>query len=260
MAVREHSVVRFAGQSRAAARSANFNVTWVQGTPGETVELHGSEEQMLILPAAPARVSMAAETQDVSARTVTLLPPGASQITLPGGGLVIHLSTDPSDDALNTTDYTDLDPRIAPVGAPMQRSEADRMKIIEVDAIVPPADKPRLKMIQSSVMSINWVEYDGPRDRTALSPHNHADLEQGSLAIYGDFVHHLRVPWGKDANDWREDIHLQAEAETLTIIPVEMIHTTEGVGNGPHLLIDVFAPARADFIAKGWMCNGKDYT
>ena len=39
-----------------------------------------------------------------------------------------------------------------------------------------------------------------------------------------------------------------------------MIHTTRSVGEGDHLMMDVFAPARADFLAMdGWVLNASDY-
>jgi hypothetical protein len=43
------------------------------------------------------------------------------------------------------------------------------------------------------------------------------------------------------------------------VVPVHTIHTSAGVGPGHHLLIDVFSPPRADFIAKGWVANSADY-
>lgn len=257
MPVREHSFVDFSQIGGGQGRSQNFGVLWYEAEAGETLEVGGALEQMVLLPETPAQVSFEGTAHEAPARTVVIVPPGKAAVVLPQGGLVIVLTAEPDSDALNAADYSAPDPRIAPV---TDAYGPGTLRIIAVDKIVPPADKPRLKMIQTAVMSINWVEYDGPRDRTALSPHNHADLEQGSLAIYGDFVHHLRVPWTRDANDWRDDLHLEAGEKTLTVIPVEMIHTTEGVGPGKHLLIDIFAPARADFIAKGWMCNQADYT
>lgn len=131
--------------------------------------------------------------------------------------------------------------------------------IYDMDTLQPPADNPRLKMLQTDAMSINWVHYHGPRDRTKLSPHAHADFSQGSLALEGNFIHHLRTPWSKNADEWREDVHLDAASPSLATIPPTVEHTTEGVGAGPHLLIDLFHPARADYIAKGWMLNANDY-
>ena len=92
-----------------------------------------------------------------------------------------------------------------------------RLALADIKA---PADKPRLKMLQTDTLSVNLVEYEGVRDRTALSPHSHADFEQGSLAIAGGFVHHLRVPWAADANLWRDDEHLVAPSPSLVVIPV----------------------------------------
>jgi hypothetical protein len=43
------------------------------------------------------------------------------------------------------------------------------------------------------------------------------------------------------------------------VIPVHLVHTTEGIGDERHLLIDVFSPPRRDFIAKGWVANARDY-
>jgi hypothetical protein len=114
-------------------------------------------------------------------------------------------------------------------------------------------------MFQSATMSINWVDYDGPRDRTKLSPHAHADFEQASLAVAGRFVHHTRVAWGSNANEWCDDHHLPADSPSIVVIPPEIIHTTEGVEQGHHLLIDIFAPPRRDFIARNWVLNSKEY-
>src|SRR5262249_47988560 len=137
--------------------------------------------------------------------------------------------------------------------------DAQEIAVFEIDKIAAPADNPRLKMFQSATMSINWVDYDGPRDRTALSPHAHSDFEQASLAAAGDFVHHLRVAWGKDATQWRDDEHRLAGSPSVLVIPPDLIHTTEGVGPGHHLLIDIFAPPRRDFIARNWVFNSGAY-
>ena len=79
------------------------------------------------------------------------------------------------------------------------------------------------------------------------------------MAVAGDFLHHLRVDWGKNANEWREDEHKLAGSPSVLVIPPELIHTTEGVGAGHHLLVDIFAPPRRDFIAKNWVLNSSEY-
>jgi hypothetical protein len=109
-------------------------------------------------------------------------------------------------------------------------------------------------------MSINVVGYLGPRDRSTLSPHSHTEFEQGSLALRGDFIHHLRTPWGSNADQWRDDEHLPAGSPSLVVVPEHVIHTSEGVHDGQHLLVDIFSPPRADFIAAGWVFNSGDYS
>jgi hypothetical protein len=160
----------------------------------------------------------------------------------------------------NRATYAKADPRVAPFSPPyLRRSDHGAIRVFDIDAVQAPKDNPRLKMLQSATMSINWVEYDGPRDRKALSPHSHKDFEQGSLALAGEFRHHLRVEWGNNANLWQDDLHVAASSPSVLIIPPEIIHTSEGVNGGRHLLIDIFSPPRKDFIAKNWIANASEY-
>ena len=53
---------------------------------------------------------------------------------------------------------------------------------------------------------------------------SHDDFEHGSLAIHGRFLHHLRVPWGPDATQRCDDLHLDASAGSLTIMPPDPQH------------------------------------
>jgi len=140
-----------------------------------------------------------------------------------------------------------------------RRIGGPRIQVIAVDDIKAPAAKPRLRIVQSDTMSISWIEYSGLRDRSKLTPHNHDDFEQGSLAITGSFVHHIRAPWGPNAAFWIDDAHLEAPPRSLTMIPPPLIHTTEGRGEDRHVLIDVFAPVRRDFFDAGWISNGAFY-
>ena len=69
----------------------------------------------------------------------------------------------------------------------------------------------------------------------------------------------MAPPWGPDADQWREDVHLPAGPASLLLIPPHLIHTTEGIGEGRHVLMDIFAPPRRDFIQRGWVANAADY-
>src|SRR6218665_2873001 len=77
----------------------------------------------------------------------------------------------PPDAACNRADYAVPDARVRPLGADdcyRRRPPSMALQVMEVDAIASPAEKPRLKMFQTDTLSINWVEYQGPRDRRQL--------------------------------------------------------------------------------------------
>jgi hypothetical protein len=271
-AVREHSLVVFGhgpgvssgGVNVWSGRGQNFLVDWVDVTAAGAAFRSASEhEAMLLFPDMGGQVRVGRTMTAIPPRAVCILPAGAFEATLNAPGLIVALFSDFSAErastAGNAAEYVRANARVAPVDTPYHRASAEGARVIEVDRIEPAAGRPRLKMIQSATMSINWVEYEGERDRTKLSPHSHEDFEQGSLAIHGAYLNHLRLPWGPDATAWREDLHVGAPEKSLTVIPPGIIHTTEGVGPGRHLLIDIFAPARADFIEKGWIANSGDY-
>ncbi|WP_070105924.1 hypothetical protein [Burkholderia plantarii] len=255
----------------AIARGQNFFVQWLEGEGGDgaaSPEFAAASEHelLLLLPEETgARVRIGhGEAREVPGRSVCVLPAGEVAVRPAAGGRAVLIASTRADlapgAACNDGDYAAPDARIAPGDAGYRRTRGGgELQVIRIDEIVPPADKPRLKMLQSDTLSINWVEYQDARDRTKLSPHSHTNFEQGSLAIAGEFIHHLRVQWGADANQWREDEHLRAGAASMIAIPVQLIHTTEGVGAGRHLLIDVFSPPREDFIGKGWIANAADY-
>lgn len=248
---------------RRSVRAQNFLVEWFEAKAKDTLNIASDDETMVILLDANATISGGGRSIDAPGRSLSILPGGAYELNFRSAGRGCVLSTSRNDTPappLNAASYQTPDARVAPVGPSWPRTgDAGRIQMFEIGKVKAPADNPRLKMFQSATMSINWVDYDGPRDRTALSPHSHRDFEQASLAAAGDFIHHLRVDWSKNANEWREDEHKLAGSPSVLVIPPELIHTTEGVGGGHHLLIDIFAPPRRDFIAKNWVLNSAEY-
>jgi len=246
-------------------RGQNFFAEYVAcpGTP-QAFECVSEQELLLILPDSAAALSAAGRsTRQVAGHSVCILPAGRWSIRLATSGQCAVLATSrpdqPTSAWLNHSDYAVADARIRPITGYRRHTPLQDVEVFVIDEIKAPPDNPRLKMFQSETLSINWVEYDGVRDRSALSPHSHTDFEQGSLALAGNYLHHLRVNWGRDADLWRDDEHLVAPSPSLLVVPVNMIHTTEGTGAGRHLLIDIFTPPRADFIARNWVFNAADY-
>ena len=249
---------------RAAARGQNFTIERICGEPGGGYPFASRTEIIILLPETGARLS-GDHQGDLPGHAIAILPAGNYAVEKVGTGDVYILATDRSDaaggaDTVNASAYAVPDERVRAVGAPYARvAFLDQIRIYRIEDVAIPPDNGRLRFIQSETMSLNWVEYDGARDRGALSPHAHADAEQATLAIDGSFVHHLRTPWGRDAEAWREDQHLVAGPASVVIIPPEIIHTTEGSGDGRHVLVDVFAPPRQDFIARNWVFNAGEY-
>lgn len=264
MAMRPASVSYFsqAGQGPSAVRGQNFIVQRLGGAGGQAHAITSDTEVLFIFAQCGAKVATATETHRIEPRSFVIVPPGKTEVHLDGAGHAYALTTGAADplweQAINAAEYETPDPRVKPVGASGARASSE-VRIHPVDRIPFPQGNPRLKFLQTATMSVNWVEYEGPRNRTQLSPHAHTDFQQGSLAIEGNFIHHIRTPWGSDANQWRDDEHIEAGADSLLVIPPELLHTTEGVGGGRHILIDVFAPPRDDFIAKDWVHNAGDY-
>lgn len=263
----EASSTQIGSARRWLMRGQNFILEWLQaGTTGETVFVESEYETLVLMPDTGGSILRAGRPAIESpADSVCIVPAGLYSIALePGGSYAVIASTRKDIDMesmLNATAYANHDDRIEPIGVPYKRCvNPDEVQVLRADEIAASADKPRLKIIQTETLSINWVAYEGPRTRTELSPHHHTSYEQGSLAIRGNYTHHLRVQWGKNADLWQDDEHCAAPSPSLLVIPVNLIHTSEGVGNDAHLLIDIFSPPRADFIANGWVYNSGDYT
>ena len=269
-AVREPSLINqpqpalSAASAQWSGRGQNFLVSWnYAGASGVSIEADSADEIMLMVLNAAISIAGGSKAADAPARSICILPPGKWQLQLEPQATCVVLTSlreGAKTNAVNESAYEPRDARIAPVGEPYKvLKDGSDIRVFSIDSVSASKDKPRLKMLQTATMSINWVEYQGPRNREALSPHSHKSFEQGSLALAGDFMHHLRVEWGENANLWQEDKHAVLNSPSLLVVPVQLIHTTEGVGEGHHLLIDVFSPPRADFIAKGWVFNSGDY-
>ena len=170
-----------------------------------------------------------------------------------------NLATDLTAAAVNAATYADGAPECAPLKPWPAPKDGWRLR-----TYIPLSyDKPdtNMRVFRSSNLMINvMTRREAPRDTAKLSPHSHADFEQASLLLEGDYVHHLRWPWGPDMSQWRPDEAGEVGSPSVLIIPAKVVHTSRNVGPKRSWLIDVFGPPRMDFSSKpGMVCNEADY-
>lgn len=223
------------------------------------------DEFVLILPtrSTAAKIRAGADTATLDGFGLAVVPPGQSEISISGTGQVIQLFTTRAEDlaarAINAESYAQPHPAVAPFEPWPSSPSGDQIRTYTLD--VPKTEGRFGRIFRCSTLMVNFLDpSDGPRDTSKMSPHAHDDFEQCSLAIEGDYRHHIRWPWTVDMANWREDDHEQCPAPSAAVIPPPAIHTSEATGPGVNQLIDIFCPPRRDFSAQpGWVLNADDY-
>ena len=247
-------------------RGQNFLVAYTRAEPGAVLARTAQpDEYCILLPDAATEVIVQAGVQKetISGYRIVFVPPGDSRIEVTKGGQVVRLFSPKAQDistlcpnaaayAVPQPNTALLEPWPEPVGG---------FKIRSYSLDVPPTPGRFGRIFRCTTLMVNYLDpWVGPRETTKLSPHHHDDFQQGSLALEGEFVHHLRWPWTTDMNRWRNDDHELCGSPSLAVIPPPAIHTTQAIGKGVNLLVDLFSPPRIDFSQKpGWVLNAADY-
>jgi len=247
-------------------RGQNFLVAYSETAPGAVLERRGQpDEYVLLLPerGAGAVVEANGERREVAGFSLVIVPPGDSRITLPAGGPATRIfstaSRDLAEACANAASYAEPHPNLPPFEPWPAPPDGFRIRAYALD--VPPQPGRFGRIFRCTTLMVNFLDPQiGPRDITKLSPHHHDDFEQGSLALAGSYIHHLRWPWTVDLNAWREDEHAVCHAPSLTVIPPPAIHTSRGTVEGLNQLVDIFSPPRVDFSSQpGWVLNADEY-
>jgi hypothetical protein len=255
-----------AGSRHWYARGQNFVVGYSDCAGAMTLRrVNQPDEWMLLLPGTQtsARITVAGQVTSTEGYCLAVIPPGDSDIEVTGRGQVVRMFTSNAADlcalAINAGSYDQEHRNVAPLQPWPAAADGPRVRVYSLD--VARADGRLGRIWRCSTLMVNMsFPIEGPRDETKLSPHSHADFEQGSLVVAGEYVHHIRWPWTPDRRSWREDDHEHCGSPSLTVIPPPAIHTSQAVGSGTNHLIDIFAPPRRDFSDRpGWVLNAADY-
>lgn len=255
------------GSQHWITRAANFVVVTTKTAPGAELRrdrTHQTDEYMVLLTEGlGARFDAGGETLDSPGDSLVIVPPGDSAISVAEGGWVYRvfskLAADLIGQAQNAGDYPDGAPEVAPLETWPEPVGGYRLRHYALAEHVRPDTTMRLFRSQTLMLNV-FLPNQAPRDIRKMTPHAHADFEQGSLAVAGTYIHHLRYPWTPDMNAWREDLHVTLAAPSLQIMPAGVVHTSQSVGVSGMRLVDVFAPPRDDFSLKpGLVCNAAEY-
>ncbi|MDV3456505.1 hypothetical protein RZN05_05875 [Sphingomonas sp. HF-S4] len=248
------------------ARGQTMIVAYSEVKEGATfLRTDQPDEYAIVLPDDDAEIAIeiAEGTQIASGRSVAFVPAGASKVTVRKGGRILRLFSTRADDLValcsNAQDYAEPDPNVPPLAE--WPAPVGGRKVRVYSGNVAPEQGRFGRIYRGQTIMVNFGDGRvGPRAADNLSPHHHDDFEQYSIALDGDYIHHLRWPWISDSTQWIEDDHARCAAPSVAVIPPPATHTSQGIGPGLNRLLDAFCPPRRDFSAKpGWVLNAADY-
>lgn len=252
------------GERTWITRASNFVVTVSEVDSGATLERGAQPDEYFVYVSAPGRATIHwnGERLEAGPESLTIVPPGASRVEVHAPGRIVRQFTNRSEDLLalacNAADFAGAHPDVAPLGTRPAPKNGFALRSFKLDDHIVQGSSMRLFRTADLMFNAilpKLVE----RDVHKLTPHSHADFEQASLALTGEWIHHLRYPWTPDMATWREDEHARMGSPSLVVIPPTVVHTSRNVGEGHAQLIDLFAPPRQDFLDKGMVRNAADY-
>ena len=252
------------GQRTWIARGANFVVAVSEVQAGtRLVRDTQADEYMVFLVDTGARIEAGRDSLQAGAETLTIVPPGASVVTATDDGQIVRVFSAQASDLLalagNAAVYAQGAPEVAPLLPWPDPPAGFKLRHYVLDEHTQPDTNMRIFRCTNLMLNVMTPRMVA-RDVHKLSPHSHADFEQGSLAVKGQWVHHMRYPWGPDLSDWKPDEHVEMDSPSLLVVPPKVIHTSRNTNDGGAWLVDIFAPPRMDFSSKpGKVANEAEY-
>ena len=245
-------------------RGANFVIAVSDVVAGAVLSrADNPDEYWVLLADVAAAIEAGGDRIDAKPESLTVVPPGASSVTASGKGRIVRVfssrAVDMATAAINADDYAAGAAEVAPLEPWPAPPDGFRLRTYQPFAYEKP--ETNMRCFRSTNLMVNvTTRRTAQRDVTKLSPHSHADFEQGSLVLEGDYVHHLRWPWTPDMREWRDDEAHEIASPSVAIIPAKVIHTSRNIGPRRSWLIDIFAPPRKDFSERpGFVLNAGDY-
>lgn len=243
-------------------RGRTFVVAISKVAPGSRLVREANPDEYMLFMTDGMRATIEAGGETVVSEgkgdALTIVPPGASTVTVHTAGWVTRIFSHRAADLAEQAGNPDY-PILAPDAPPAPPPGGFKLRHYVLDEYKKP-DSPARPFRSTNLLVNAFVPRDFRRDTRKMTPHDHEDFDQASLALQGNFIHHLRYPWTPDMSQWREDEHHAVGSPSVIVMPAKVIHTTQDVGEGWCQLVDIFSPPRADFVERpGWLCNEADY-
>jgi hypothetical protein len=259
------------------ARGQNYIVAYSQAKPGTRFQRKDHpDEYMVYLPdAAGAAITVNGQRAQLPANSLSIVPPGASDIEMQGEGQAIVVyssqSADLTDKCFNAAAYATPHARVAPLKPWPAPKGGYKLRIYPLDQYPPTgypsntpwkegSGDPRFgRYFRSTNLLVHLQERRAARDQGKTFPHASPDYEQCAVCLTGERIHHVRTPWGPDMSKWVDDEHIRLGSPSILVFTPGLIHTTTTV-SGASKWMDVFSPPRLDISQKpGWVRNHDEY-